>query len=89
MELKDLYITPFYIALVYAIAYGLRPSVTNVYTKKYFIPALTVKVVGAIILGILYHTLYGGDTNNYYRQAGIVYHAFGDSFAAGWELVTT
>lgn len=89
MELKDLFITPFYLAIIYAIAYGIRSSVTNVYTKKYFIPALTVKVVGAIALGILYHTLYAGDTNNYYRQAGIVYHAFGDSFAAGWELVTT
>ncbi|GAB3317811.1 hypothetical protein GCM10027511_28540 [Hymenobacter humi] len=89
MELKDLYITPIYLAIVYIIAYNLRSSVTNVYTKKYFIPALTVKIVGAIALGILYHTLYGGDTNNYYRQAGIVYQAFGESFAAGWELVTT
>ena len=89
MELKDLYITPLYLALIYGIAYGVRGSVTNVYTKKYFIPALTVKVVGAIALGILYHTLYGGDTNNYYRMATVVYHAFGDSFGAGLELVTT
>ncbi|MDB5234309.1 MAG: hypothetical protein JWR44_1302 [Hymenobacter sp.] len=89
MELKDLYITPIYLVIIYIIAYGVRGSVTNVYTRKFFIPALTVKVVGAIALGILYHTLYGGDTNNYYKQAGVVYHAFGDSFSAGWELVTT
>lgn len=89
MNISDLYITPFYLALIYSIAYGLRSSVTNAYTKPYFIPALTVKLLGAIALGILYHTIYGGDTNNYYYQTGIVYHAFGDSFAAGWELVTT
>ena len=89
MELKDLYITPFYLALVYLFAYGVRSSVTNVYTKKYFIPALSVKLLGAISLGILYHTLYQGDTNNYYKDASVVYHAFGDSFSAGWELVTT
>ncbi|WP_310391063.1 hypothetical protein [Hymenobacter sp.] len=89
MELKDLYITPIYLAIIYLVAFNIRASVTNRYTKKYFIPALTVKLIGAIALGILYHTLYGGDTNNYYRHAGIVYHAFGDSFAAGWELVTT
>lgn len=89
MELKDLYITPFYLALLYGIAYGVRSSVTNVYTKKYFMPAFTVKIVGAIALGILYHTLYGGDTNTYYNQAGVVYRAFGDSFSAGFELVTT
>ena len=89
MHLKDLFITPLYLAIIYAIAFGIRSSVTNVYTKKYFIPALTVKIVGAIALGILYHTLYSGDTNNYYNQAGIVYKAFGDSFAAGLELVFT
>ena len=89
MEIQDLFITPFYLLLIYGVAFGVRSSVTNVYTKRYFIPALTVKLVGAIALGILYHTLYAGDTNNYYHQAGIVYHAFGDSFAAGWELVTT
>ena len=89
MELQDLYLSPLYLGIIYAIAFGLRSSVTNVYTKKYFIPALTVKLIGAIALGILYHTLYAGDTNNYFRHAGIVYHAFGDSFAAGWELVTT
>ncbi|WP_196281132.1 hypothetical protein [Hymenobacter jeongseonensis] len=48
-----------------------------------------MKIIGAIALGILYHTLYGGDTNNYYRHASIIYHAFGDSFSAGFELVTT
>lgn len=89
MDINDLFITPIYLLLVYGIAYGVRSSVTNVYTKKYFIPALTVKLVGAIALGILYHTLYAGDTNNYYRHASIIYHAFGDSFAAGFELVTT
>jgi hypothetical protein len=89
MELQDLYLTPLYLGIIYGIAFGIRSSVTNVYTKKYFIPALTVKLVGAIALGILYNTLYHGDTNNYFRHASIVYHAFGDSFAAGWELVTT
>ncbi|MBD2766408.1 hypothetical protein IC235_00710 [Hymenobacter sp. BT664] len=89
MEIKDLYISPVYLIIIYLIAYGVRSSVTNVYTKKYFIPALSVKLLGAIALGILYHTVYGGDTNNYYHEASIVYRAFGDSFAAGWELVTT
>jgi hypothetical protein len=89
MELKDLYITPLYLAIIYMVAYGLRSSVTNVYTKKYFIPALSVKIIGAIALGILYHTLYAGDTNNYYNQSKIVYKAFGESFPAGVELIFT
>ena len=34
MELKDLYITPIYLAIIYLIAFGVRGSVTNVYTKN-------------------------------------------------------
>lgn len=89
MELSDYLLTPFYIGLIYAIAYAIRPSVTNRYTKPYFIPALSVKILGAVALGILYHTIYAGDTNNYFRHGAIIYKAFGDSFSAGWQLLTT
>lgn len=89
MDLNDLLLTPIYLGILYAVAYAIRGSVTNVYTKKYFIPALTAKVIGALVLGILYHTIYGGDTNNYFHQASIIYHAFGDSFSAGIHLITT
>jgi hypothetical protein len=89
MELSDYLLTPLYIGLIYAIAYAVRPSVTNRYTKRYFIPALSVKLLGAVALGILYHTIYAGDTNNYFRHGAIIYKAFGDSFSVGWQLLTT
>jgi hypothetical protein len=89
MELNDYLLTPVYVGLIYAIAFALRPSVTNRYTKQYFIPALTLKVVGALALGILYHTIYAGDTNNYFHHGEIIYKAFGNSFSAGLELLTT
>ncbi|RZL50972.1 MAG: hypothetical protein EOP00_01615 [Pedobacter sp.] len=87
MELSDYLLTPLYLGLIYAIAFAIRPSVTNQYTKRYFIPALSVKLIGAFVLGVLYHTIYSGDTNNYFRQAAIIYHAFGDSFSAGVHLI--
>lgn len=89
MNIKDFLLTPLYIGLIYAIAFALRPAVTNVYTKKYFIPALSLKILGAIALGILYHTIYAGDTNNYFHHGEIIYKAFGNSFSAGFELLTT
>ncbi len=89
MELSDYILTPFYLALCYAVAYAIRPAVTNKYTVRYFIPALTAKLVGALALGILYHTIYAGDTNNYFRHGEIIYHAFGNSFGAGVHLITT
>jgi len=89
MELSDYLLTPIYLGLIYAFAFAIRPTVTNRYTKPYFIPALSVKLLGAFALGILYHTIYAGDTNNYFHHASIIYEAFGNSFSAGIHLITT
>jgi hypothetical protein len=48
LSLSDLFLTPIYLLLIYAAAYAIRPRVANHYTKKFFIPGLTVKVVGAL-----------------------------------------
>ena len=90
MELKDLLLTPLYLGLIYALAFAVQGQVTNVYTRKYFIPALTVKLVGAIALGLIYQFYYGGgDTFNYFLHSSLMYEAFGDSFVVGWKLLTS
>jgi hypothetical protein len=90
LGLNDLLLTPIYLGIFYGLAFAVRDKVTNVYTRRYFIPALTLKFVGAIALGLIYTYYYnGGDTINYYNQASIIYHAFGDSFGAGIKLLTT
>jgi hypothetical protein len=90
LGLNDLLLTPIYLGVFYALAFAVRTKVTNVYTRPYFIPALTLKFVGAIALGLIYTFYYnGGDTINYYDQASVIYHAFGDSFGAGLKLLTT
>ncbi|MEQ9424496.1 MAG: hypothetical protein RJQ09_08775 [Cyclobacteriaceae bacterium] len=51
-------------------AYIIRPYVTNLQTRKYFLPALWVKFLGAITLGLIYQFYYrGGDT--------LTYHTYG------------
>jgi len=88
MVLTDLFITPIYLGIFYAIAYAVRPSFTNRYTKPYFIPALTVKFVGAIALGFIYQFYYGnGDTFNYFAESKVIYGAFGDSLGTGLKLL--
>lgn len=90
METQDLFVTPIYLVIFYLIAYAVRGRFTNAYTRPYFIPALTVKFVGAIGLGLVYLFYYGGgDTFNYYRHASLIYQAFGDSFSAGMKLMLT
>jgi hypothetical protein len=83
MQIADLFLTPFYLLLIYGLAYAVQPSVTNRYTKPYFIPALTLKLVGGLAFGIIFNTLYGGDTNQYYKLTGIVH----DSFTTGLRLL--
>ncbi|ALI99769.1 hypothetical protein [Rufibacter tibetensis] len=87
MELKDLLLTPIYLLLFYMIAYQVRPKATNKLTRKYFIPALTLKLGGAIALGLIYQFYYGGgDTFNYYFHSKLVTQAFYDDPTVGLQL---
>jgi hypothetical protein len=90
MGIQDLFLMPIYLLLLYGIAYYFRDRVTNAYTRQYFIPAFTLKLVGSIALGLIYQFHYGGgDTSNYYLHSSLMYHAFGDSFSTGLKLLTT
>ncbi|UOR03937.1 hypothetical protein MUN82_13385 [Hymenobacter aerilatus] len=88
MELKDLLLTPIYLAIFYGIAFSMRKKYTNALTKKYFIPALSLKFLGAIALGLIYQFYYGGgDTFNYHYHTKIIHQAFSDSFPLGWKII--
>ena len=88
MELSDLFLAPLYLGIFYAVAFGIRARVTNQFTKQFFIPALTLKFIGAIALGLVYQFYYGGgDTYNYFFHTKIIYSAFGDSFSNGLKLL--
>lgn len=88
MELADLFWGPLYLAVFYGTAYAVRPSVTNIYTKKFFIPALTLKFLGAIGLGLIYQFYYGGgDTFNYLYHVKVIGSAFSQSFATGFKMI--
>lgn len=67
----DFVLTPLYIIIILLIAsfhVGKKRFDEPYYT--YFIPALSVKLLGAIALGFIYMFYYnGGDTTNYYETA--------------------
>jgi hypothetical protein len=69
MELRDLIVTPVVILLAYVIAYVARPWFTDDINRKYFMLALTLKILGALAVGIIYQFYYGGgDTFNYHTH---------------------
>jgi len=89
MDLKDLIVTPFLILVVYFFAYKIRNKVSDNWTRKYFIPALSLKIVGAILLGVIYQFYYGGgDTFGYFTYGSkFIWDAILDSPINGFKLI--
>ena len=89
MELRDLIVTPVIIIFVYIGAYLVRPYVTDPFNRKYFFPALTARILGALALGFLYQFYYrGGDTMNYHVHGSRhIWEAFIESPTMGFKLL--
>lgn len=89
MEFRDLIVTPIIIFLVYVAAYFVRPYVTDDVNRKYFFPALTIRIFCTIALGLLYQFYYnGGDTYNYHTLGSRhIWNAFTDDPVAGLKLL--
>jgi len=89
LELRDLIVTPVILLLVYVVAYVVRPFMTDGITRKYFIPALTVRILGALAVGFIYQFYYnGGDTYNYHTHGSRhIWNALVDSPETGVKLL--
>ena len=80
----------FFLGIVYAIAYNFRNRKypRNHPWRGYFIPALTVKIFGAIFIGLLYAYYYkGGDTFNYFNHSQIINSSFDESPVKWFNLL--
>jgi hypothetical protein len=88
LDLRDFIVTPLIILVVYGLAYLVRSHVTDNVTRKYFLPALTVRIVGAILLGLIYTFYYdGGDTFKFHTYGSrVLWNIILDSPAKGLEL---
>jgi hypothetical protein len=90
ISIVDYIILPFVLAVIYIIAYNFR---NRKYPhghpwRKYFIPGLSVKLFGAIFIGLVYAYYYkGGDTFNFFNHAKVINSAFDDSFTKWFNLI--
>lgn len=89
MTEQDLLITPIWFIILSVAAYLVRPYVTDKNTRRYFLPALWLRFVAAILLGVLYQFYYGGgDTFNFHTHGSShIYDAFQDSIIKGINLL--
>ncbi len=80
----------FIVALIILMIAGLaRPFFTNSTNRKYYFPALILKMTSAVLLGLLYFYHYGGgDTFTYFTRGAIhIYDAFWDKPSLAWHLI--
>ena len=89
MELRDLIVTPIVILVVLIAAYIIRPMVTDAATRRYFMPALLVRIVGAMAVGFVYQFYYvGGDTFAFHTHGSrIVWEAIMEEPLTGIRLL--
>lgn len=88
MTIKDFIIAPIFLLFITFLLFYLRNSLTTSKTRKYFFPAIYLKLFGALALGVIYFYYYGGgDTINYFNQSKVIYEAFWDSPNKWWRLL--
>ena len=88
MTYQDFLVTPIYLLIIYLLAYLVRGKVSDKNTGPYFIPALTLKIIGAISVGLIYQFYYnGGDTFNYFHDSKYIWEAFKDSPVKAFQLI--
>lgn len=89
MELRDIVVTPILLIFVFIVSILVRPRITDEVTRNYFLPALWLKIFGALALGFIYQFYYnGGDTYNYHTHGSrIIWEALTSDFSKGIKLL--
>lgn len=86
----DYALLPVFLGLIYFIAFRFRNRyypLTHPW-RKYFIPGLSLKLFGALFIGLIYQYYYGdGDTFRYFHDAQLINASFSDSYVTWFNLV--
>lgn len=90
LNLFDLILTPFYIFIIFMIARAIK--IRHIETEpiyKYYLPALSMKIIGGISVCLVYTLYYsGGDTTNFYSD-GLLFNKVLFNDPAGYFYLMT
>jgi len=86
---KDFILLPFFVAIWMLIFYFYRnKKYSNTIIKKYFLPALGLRFLGAVLTALMYQYYYGyGDTFFYFFGARDIYNALLNNPKTAYELI--
>lgn len=91
ITINDYLLLPIFLFIVYIMAAYFRNKYYPILhpLRKYFLPAFTVKIVGAVFIGIVYQYYYkGGDTLNFWEHSTLINSSLSDSFSTWFKLLT-
>lgn len=90
ITLLDYFLLPLYLVIIYSIAIFFRNKYYPIGHpwRPYFMTGLTLKIVGSILIGMIYQYYYGGgDTEGYFYHAFIINKSFSESFNKWLNLI--
>jgi hypothetical protein len=87
LGIQDLLLTPIYLSVILFITLGIRSSIQDKNIRGYFMWGIWLKIFGAIALGIIYNTYYGGDTNLFFSDGGVIWRILLESPSMGLRLM--
>lgn len=88
MNIRDFLVTPILLLIILVAAYMLSTREEDIFSRQIYLPALGLKLISAILLGVIYQFYYGaGDTINYFNQGQIITEALHNNFRAGIHLL--
>ena len=87
LTIQDLLLTPIYLSFILMATLVIRNGIKNKALRNYFMWGIWLKIFGAIALGIIYNTYYGGDTNLFFRDGGILWEILLKSPSLGFRLL--
>ena len=89
MTIKDFLITPIWLAIIFIVGFLIRNRFSDPEIRKYFMPALAVRLLGAVSVGLIYQFYYnGGDTYNFFTYGSqFIWEAWKDSPLKAIKLI--
>jgi hypothetical protein len=91
ITLYDYLLLPVYLLIIYKIAFSIRDKYypKGHILRKFFLPGLTVKILGAIAIGLIYTYYYnGGDTFVYFEHSKNVTASLKEGRTVWWDVLT-
>lgn len=88
LNIFDLLLGGIYAFIIILAALSYRYTLKSRVLRYYFMPALMVRMLGAVFIGLIYEYYYnGGDTFNFYWNSTVIWHTFWEAPFKAFRII--